>query len=102
MTSQQLTADVTHVETAHVETAHFEDPNPAGEPKVSPMVAFGLRTAALAGLAIPVGLPGGTPGRRRRRNRRRRRPAHHLLPHLRSVTLGGNHPVSAAISPVGR
>ncbi|MEU5669102.1 hypothetical protein ACGF3C_31255 [Micromonospora sp. NPDC047762] len=56
MMSQQLTADVTHVATAPVETAHLEDPNPAGEPKVSPMVAFGLRTAALAGLAIPVGL----------------------------------------------
>ncbi|MFG1898489.1 hypothetical protein ACGFIP_31205 [Micromonospora zamorensis] len=51
MMSHQLTADLDHVDTANV-----EDPHPAGEPKVSPMVAFGLRTAALAGLAIPVGL----------------------------------------------
>ncbi|TNH30906.1 hypothetical protein FHG89_05150 [Micromonospora orduensis] len=49
MMSHQLTADL-------ADTAHVEDPHPAGEPEVSPMVAFGLRTAALAGLAIPVGL----------------------------------------------
>lgn len=51
MMSHQLNADL-----ADVDTAHVEDPHPSGEPKVSPMVAFGLRTAALAGLAIPVGL----------------------------------------------
>ncbi|MET8234761.1 hypothetical protein ABZS77_29210 [Micromonospora sp. NPDC005298] len=51
MMVHQHTADL-----ADVETAHVEEPHPVGEPKVSPMVAFGLRTAALAGLAIPVGL----------------------------------------------
>ncbi|KOX08935.1 hypothetical protein ACWD6L_24010 [Micromonospora profundi] len=49
MTSQQLTTDLAG-------TDHVEDQHPAGEPRVSPVVAFGLRTAALAGLAVPVGL----------------------------------------------
>ncbi|GIJ22530.1 hypothetical protein [Micromonospora lutea] len=30
--------------------------HPVGDPRVNPVVSFGLRTAALAGLAIPVGL----------------------------------------------
>ncbi|MFD6562577.1 hypothetical protein [Micromonospora profundi] len=54
MTSQQPTTDL--ADTTIVETDLVEDPHPAGEPKVSPVVAFGLRTAALAGLAVPVGL----------------------------------------------
>ncbi|MGC5053946.1 hypothetical protein ACLQ2S_21135 [Micromonospora sp. DT48] len=32
------------------------DTHPVGDPRVNPVVSFGLRTAALAGLAIPVGL----------------------------------------------
>ncbi|MEU5914779.1 hypothetical protein [Micromonospora sp. NPDC047527] len=52
--SHQLTTDL--ADTDLVDTDHVEETHPAGEPKVSPMVAFGLRTAALAGLAIPVGL----------------------------------------------
>ncbi|MET7877679.1 hypothetical protein [Micromonospora profundi] len=49
MMSHQPTTDL--ADTDHAEASH-----PAGEPHVSPVVAFGLRTAALAGLAVPVGL----------------------------------------------
>jgi hypothetical protein len=32
------------------------DADPVGAPQGSPLLAFGLRTAALAGLVVPVGL----------------------------------------------
>ncbi|MFG3712395.1 hypothetical protein [Micromonospora sp. NPDC047730] len=47
--SEKLAADVPATD----DTA---DARPVGAPRTSPVVAFGLRTAALAGLAIPVGL----------------------------------------------
>ncbi|WP_341716347.1 hypothetical protein QQG74_20305 [Micromonospora sp. FIMYZ51] len=47
--SDELAADLTRIDGT-------PDAHPVGEPRTSPLVAFGLRTAALAGLAVPVGL----------------------------------------------
>ncbi|WP_434740444.1 hypothetical protein [Micromonospora sp. SH-82] len=54
-----MDARLPHDETHHEATPHDEvsvDVEAVGESQTSSLLAFGLRTAALAGLVVPVGL----------------------------------------------